>query len=85
MLPTVARIFVSSTWLDLQPERHAVEDSINRMNAGKFVGMEYFGSRPETTDGASLDEVDRSDIPRSGASCAVRCRYPSATASLQLH
>jgi hypothetical protein len=62
MLPTVARIFVSSTWLDLQPERHAVEDAINRMNAGKFVGMEYFGSRPETTEGTSLDEVDRSDI-----------------------
>src|SRR5262245_26005181 len=62
MLPTVARIFVSSTWLDLQPERHAVEDAINRMNAGKFVGMEYFGSRPNTTEGASLEEVDRSDI-----------------------
>ena len=62
MLPTVARIFVSSTWLDLQPERHAVEDAINRMNAGKFVGMEYFGSRPETTEGTSLDEVDRTDI-----------------------
>jgi hypothetical protein len=62
MLPTVARIFVSSTWLDLQPERQALEDAINRMSAGKFVGMEYFGSRPETTEGASLDEVDRADI-----------------------
>lgn len=62
MLPTVARIFVSSTWLDLQPERQAAEDAINRMNAGKFVGMEYFGSRPETTEGASLDEVDRAEI-----------------------
>jgi len=62
MLPTVAPIFVSSTWLDLQPERHALEDAINRINAGKFVGMEYFGSRPETTEGASLEEVDRSDI-----------------------
>src|SRR5262245_34306461 len=62
MLPPVARIFVSSTWLDLQPERHAVEDAVNRMNAGKFVGMEYFGSRPETTEGASLEEVDRADL-----------------------
>jgi hypothetical protein len=62
MLPTIARIFVSSTWLDLQPERHAVEDAINRMNAGKFIGMEYFGSRPENTERASLDEVDRADI-----------------------
>jgi hypothetical protein len=24
--------------------------------------MEYFGSRPETNEGASLDEVDRADI-----------------------
>ena len=32
MLSTVARIFVSSTWLDLQPERQAVEDAINRMS-----------------------------------------------------
>ncbi len=62
MLSTVARIFVSSTWLDLQPERQAVEDAINRMSGGKFIGMEYFGSRPETTEGASLDEVDRADI-----------------------
>ena len=62
MLPTIARIFVSSTWIDLQPERQAVEDAINRMSAGKFVGMEYFGSRPETTEGTSLDEVDRTDI-----------------------
>ena len=62
MLSTVASIFVSSTWLDLQPERQAVENAINRMSGGKFIGMEYFGSRPETTEGASLDEVDRADI-----------------------
>jgi hypothetical protein len=62
MLSTVARIFVSSTWLDLQPERQAVENAINRMSGGKFIGMEYFGSRPETNEGASLDEVDRADI-----------------------
>jgi hypothetical protein len=62
MLPTIVRIFVSSTWLDLQPERQAVEDAINRMSAGKFIGMEYFGSRPENTERASIDEVDRADI-----------------------
>src|SRR5262245_3505513 len=62
MLPTIARIFVSSTWIDLQPERHAVEDTINRMSGGKFIGMEYFGSRPETTERASLDEVDNADL-----------------------
>src|SRR5262249_35045460 len=59
MLPTVARIFISSTWLDLQPERQAVEDAINRLSGGKFIGMEYFASHPETTERASLDELDK--------------------------
>src|SRR5262249_51629746 len=62
MLPTVARIFVSSTRIDLQPERHALEEAIIRMSAGKFIGIEYFGSRPESTERASLDEVDKSDL-----------------------
>src|SRR5260370_9400441 len=56
------RVFVSSTWLDLQPERKAVETAVHRMRETKFAGMEYFGSRNETTQAASLDEVDRSDV-----------------------
>ena len=55
-------IFLSSTYLDLQPERNAVENVIQRFRETKFVGMEYFGSRDETTQRASLDEVDRSDF-----------------------
>jgi Domain of unknown function (DUF4062) len=55
-------IFLSSTYLDLQPERQAVETVIHRFRETKFVGMEYFGSRDETTQRASLDEVDRSDF-----------------------
>lgn len=55
-------IFLSSTYLDLQPERQAVEAVIHRFRETKFVGMEYFGSRDETTQRASLDEVDRSDF-----------------------
>lgn len=62
MFPAVARIFVSSTWIDLQPERRAVEDAIHRMSEAKFIGMEYFGSRPDSTEEASLDEVDRAEI-----------------------
>jgi hypothetical protein len=38
-------VFVSSTWLDLQPEREAVETALQRLRETKFVGMEYFGSR----------------------------------------
>jgi hypothetical protein len=55
-------VFVSSTWLDLQPERQAVEIALDRMRETKFIGMEYFGSRDETTRQASLDEVDRSQV-----------------------
>lgn len=56
------RIFISSTWQDLQPEREAVEKALLRMQEAEFSGMEYFGSRPETPKEASLTEVDRSDI-----------------------
>ena len=55
-------IFVSSTWLDLQPERKAVESVLQRMRETKFSGMEYFGSRDENTETSSLDEVNRSQV-----------------------
>jgi hypothetical protein len=60
--PAVVRVFVSSTWLDLQPERQAVEATLQRMRETKLVGMEYFGSRDENTRHASLNEVDRSQV-----------------------
>jgi tetratricopeptide (TPR) repeat protein len=56
------RVFVSSTWLDLEPERKAVEAALQRLRETAFNGMEYFGSRDENTRRASLDEVDRSHI-----------------------
>lgn len=58
----IARVFVSSTWLDLQPERAAVETALQRMRQTKLNGMEYFGSRDENTRDVSLVEVDRSDV-----------------------
>ena len=61
MIPIV-RVFVSSTWLDLQPERLALEQALQRMNQTKLNGMEYFGSRDETTRDVSLKEIDRSDV-----------------------
>jgi hypothetical protein len=60
--PGVVNVFLSSTWLDLQPEREAVQTALHRLRETKFVGMEYFGSRDESTRRASLDEVDRSDL-----------------------
>jgi hypothetical protein len=56
------RIFVSSTFLDLQPERLAVERMLNRLRETKLIGMEYFGARSESVQAASLAEVDECDI-----------------------
>jgi hypothetical protein len=61
-LTRTTRIFLSSTWEDLQPEREAVEKALQRMQDTAFAGMEYFGSRPETPKEVSLAEVDRSDV-----------------------
>jgi hypothetical protein len=62
MMDKPIRVFISSTWLDLQPEREAVEKALHRMRDTAFAGMEYFGSRPETPREVSLAEVDRSDV-----------------------
>ena len=45
----IYRVFVSSTWLDLQPERRALMEALNRMEEMRFVGMEFFGNRPDDT------------------------------------
>ncbi len=58
----VIRIFVSSTWIDLQPERKAVETALHRMKETKLIGMEYFGSCDDDAHTVSLDEVDRSQF-----------------------
>jgi len=71
-LPTLP-VYVSSTWLDLGPERKAVEAAVGRLRETKFVGMEYSGSRDETTRQASLDDVDRSRA----YVCIVAGRYGS--------
>ena len=62
MALNIIRVFVSSTWLDLKPERATVEALLEKFRDTKFIGMEHFGSRDETTRQASLDEVDRSEL-----------------------
>jgi formylglycine-generating enzyme required for sulfatase activity len=62
MTQPMVQVFVSSTWLDLQPERAAVVAVLQRLRETKFLGMEAFGSRDESTRRASLDEVDRSQV-----------------------
>ncbi len=56
------KVFVSSTWTDLQPEREAVERALHRLGGVSFKGMEYFGSRPETPKETCLAEVANSDL-----------------------
>jgi len=62
MQPRPLNVFVSSTWLDLQPERQAVEVALQRLRELKFVGMEYFGSREEAPREASVREVDNCQL-----------------------
>lgn len=58
----IYRVFVSSTWLDLQPERRALMEALNRMEEMRFVGMEFFGNRPDDTHHTSIDQVDVCDV-----------------------
>jgi hypothetical protein len=61
-LVPVVPVFVSSTWLDMERERVAVEHALKRFREVKFQGMEYFGSRPQGAQAESLAEVDRSAL-----------------------
>jgi len=56
------KVFVSSTWEDLQPERGAIEAALSRVQEASFIGMESWGSRPETPKNACLVEVVNCDI-----------------------
>jgi len=56
------QVYVSSTWLDLKAERHAVERAVQRMRDTKFVGMEYFGAREESTSETSVRELDAARV-----------------------
>lgn len=58
----IYRVFVSSTWIDLQPERRALMEALNRMEEMRFVGMEFFGNRPDDTHDASIDQVDLCEV-----------------------
>ena len=58
----IYRVFVSSTWIDLQPERKALMEALHRMEEMRFVGMEFFGNRPDDTHDASIDQVDLCEV-----------------------
>lgn len=56
------QVYVSSTWIDLEQERTAVREVTHRLRGLQFLGMEYFGSRDESTVRTSVAEVDRADL-----------------------
>ena len=51
------KVFVSSTWVDLQPECMAVETVLHQLRGAKFIGMEYPSSREHAPRDSSLPEV----------------------------
>jgi Domain of unknown function (DUF4062)/NB-ARC domain len=55
-------VFVSSTFEDLRPERHAIERALNRLLEAKFIGMEFFGSRDEVPRTVALEAVGQSRL-----------------------
>jgi uncharacterized protein DUF4062 len=58
----IVHVFISSTYEDLRRERKALQSLINRFHETKFVGMEDFGARDDTSLKASLKELDRCQL-----------------------
>lgn len=56
------KVFVSSTFVDLQAERLAVDAALRHIRDARFVGMEHFGARSEGAVEISLAELDQCDI-----------------------
>ncbi len=54
----MAKVFISSTSVDLQDHRKAVDEVLRRMKE-ESVAMEFFGSRPEDARTACLTEIEQ--------------------------
>lgn len=59
--PQAVRVFVSSTYQDLVPYRQKVSDAIQRLQQ-VVVGMEWFGSDPDTPIETCIKKVKESSI-----------------------
>ena len=57
----VIRVFLSSTWDDLKPERSLILEAIRRLQF-QHVAMEYFGADPQHPIDKCLEEVKRSNV-----------------------
>lgn len=56
------RVFVGSTSADLGRERQALQRALSGMSGVEYVGMENFGSRPDSPREVCLREVAASDV-----------------------
>jgi hypothetical protein len=56
------RVFISSTWEDLRPERATLEAAIRRSRVVVYSSMADFGSQPAPPADVSLTEVARSHV-----------------------
>ncbi|HEX3047374.1 MAG TPA: SUMF1/EgtB/PvdO family nonheme iron enzyme [Bacillota bacterium] len=61
-MPRTVKVFISSTYQDLIPEREAVEKAINRLSETKIVAMEFLGSNPDTPYDVCMKKVAISNI-----------------------
>jgi hypothetical protein len=55
------QVFISSTWLDLQPEREAVVAALGKLNEIRVAALETFGSRTKPPGEVGLAAIDASD------------------------
>lgn len=55
------KIFISSVYREFPRERAAMMDQIQKLEA-LFVGMEYFGSNPESPKLYCRTQVEESDL-----------------------
>lgn len=55
------RIFISSVYRELQPERRALQEEIHKLQ-DLFIGMEFFGSDPGKPADYSVRRVQESDL-----------------------
>ncbi|MBN1637450.1 MAG: DUF4062 domain-containing protein [Ignavibacteriales bacterium] len=56
------RVFISSTWDDLQEERKVLEKALDRVLIAEKICMEHFGSKPDTPYELCMKKIENAEI-----------------------